>query len=159
MGQSVLALPQAFLKAPQLNDLPYARYAAPMMRRNSPSVALRIDSFADILLSFGFSDADVLGRAVRDWMKLFDVVQPDRIVLDYAPAAQLAAQLQGLPAFQITNGFDSPPADCPIYGIAMRGPYLERLNARKLDQISTTLIQLGLDLMGKPGPSVDEYLN
>jgi len=46
-----------------------------------------------ILLAFGFADANALGRAVRSWIQLFEIVQPDSVLLDYAPAAQLAAQL------------------------------------------------------------------
>lgn len=158
-AQPVWAVPPAFLQAPQLQGMPHPRYAAPMMRPNAPPPAQRVDSFADILLSFGFADANVLGRAVRAWLALFETVQADSIVLDYAPAAQLAAHLLGLPAFQITNGFDTPPPDCPIFGITMRGPYLERLNAKKLDKISTVLTQVGQDLMGRLGPTLDVYFN
>jgi len=156
-AQPVWAVPPAFLQAPQLSGLPHLRYAAPMMRPNAPTPSQRIDSFADILLSFGFADANVLGRAVRGWLKLFETVQADRVVLDYAPAAQLAAQLLGLPAFQITNGFDAPPPDCPIFGITVRGPYLERLNAQKLTKISAAVTQVGQDVMGRPGPVLDAY--
>jgi UDP:flavonoid glycosyltransferase YjiC (YdhE family) len=158
-AQPVWAVPPAFLQAPQLKSLPHPRHAAPMMRPDTPLPSQRIDSYADILLSFGFADTQVLGRAVRAWLKLFEVVQADSIVLDYAPAAQLAAQLLGLPAFQITNGFDAPPPDCPIFGIAVRGPYLERLNAQKLTHISTALNQVGQDVMGQPGPSLEAYFN
>jgi hypothetical protein len=158
-AQPVWAVPPAFMHAPQLTGLPHPRHAAPTMRPNAPPSSQRVDSFADILLSFGFADAQALGRAVRAWLKLFETVQADCIVLDYAPAAQLAAQLLGLPAFQITNGFDAPPPDCPIFGITARGPYLERLNAKKLSQISTALTQVGQDVMGKPGPGLDAYFN
>jgi len=80
-------------------------------------------------------------------------------VLDYAPAAQLAVQLLGLPAFQITNGFDAPPPDCPVYGITARGPRLERINAQKLAKISGVLAQVGQDVMGRHGPSLEDYFH
>lgn len=158
-AQPIWAVPSAFMQAPQLNGLSHERHAAPMMGRHSPAPSPRIESFADILLSFGFAEVDVLGRAVRGWVQLFDTVQPDRIVLDYAPAAQLAAQLLGLPAFQISNGFDAPPPDCPIFGITVRGPYLERLNAHKLEKISAAMVQVGRDVMGRPGPTLADYFN
>jgi len=158
-AQPVWAVPPAFIQHEQLTHLPHPRCAAPMMRLNTPPPSTRIDSFADILLSFGFADARVLGQSVQAWMKLFETVQADSVVLDYAPAAQLAAQLLGLPAFQITNGFDAPPPDCPIFGITARGPYLERLNAQKLTQISAALTRVGQDVMGRPGPTLDAYFN
>lgn len=158
-SEPVFALPPAFMQAPQFNGLPHARFIAPMMRQGTPAQPSRIDSFADILLSFGFADVAVLGQAVRAWVQLFEAVQPCSIVLDYAPAAQLAAQLLGVRAFQITNGFDAPPPDCPVFGIAVRGPYLEQLNARKLEQISTCMAQVGRDVTGSPGPTLADYFN
>jgi len=160
-SEPVFALPPEFMNAPQFSSLPqaqpYTRFASPMMWQATPATPSRIDSFADILLSFGFADANALSRAVRAWVQLFEVVQPDSVLLDYAPAAQLAAQLLGVRAFQITNGFDAPPPNCPVFGIAMRGPYLEQLNTRKLAQISLTLAQVGRDVMGRSGPAVDDY--
>lgn len=158
-GEPVWVLPPAFMQAAQFSNLPHARFAAPLMRQAAPAQPLRIDSFADILLSFGFGDAAVLGRAVRAWAQLFETVRPCSIVLDYAPAAQLAAQLLGVRAFQITNGFDAPPPNCPVFGITVRGPYMEQLNARKLQQISTTMAQVGHDVTGRPGPTLEDYFN
>lgn len=158
-GKPMWAVPTAFMQAPQLSGLTHPRRAAPKLRPSHHPPSQRIDSFADIMLSFGFADAKVLGTAVRAWQQLFDEVQADIVVLDYAPAAQLAAQLSELPAFQITNGFDAPPPECPIFGISARGPYLERLNTQKIDQINTTLIQVGHDVIGRPGPSLQAYFS
>lgn len=157
--EPVWALPPDFMHAAQFSSLSHVRFAAPMMRQTAPTPPSRIDSFADILLSFGFADVAILGRAVRAWVQLFETVEPCSIVLDYAPAAQLAAQLLGVKAFQITNGFDAPPPSCPVFGIDVRGPYLEQLNARKLEQISSALAQTGQNVAGRPGPSLEDYFN
>lgn len=129
------------------------------MRQAVPAASQRIDSFADILLSFGFGDAAVLGESVRAWVRLFETVQPHSVVLDYAPAAQLAAQLLGLRVFQVSNGFDAPPAHCPVFGIALRGPYVERLNMQKLARLNVTMGQVGRDITGRPSPALEAYFN
>ena len=121
-GEPVWAVPPAYMQAPQLRGVPHARHAAPVMRQAAPAARQRIDSFAYILLSFGFGDVAVLGEAVRARVQLFETVQPRSVVLDYAPAAQLAAQLLGLRASQISSGFNAPPADCPVFGVTLRGP-------------------------------------
>ena len=156
-SEPVFALPTAFMQAPQLSALPYARLASPLVQQSLAKPPSRIDSFADILMSFGFGDALALGQAVCAWAQLFEAVRPDSVMLDYAPTAQLAAQLLQVPAFQITNGFDAPPANCPIFGIAVRGPYLDQLNARKLAQISAAFAKAGQTATGKTGPSLEAY--
>ena len=123
-----------------------------------PANAARTDftplSFADILLSFGFGDSDALATQVKAWLDVMHAVQPDRVLLDYAPAAQLAAHLVGLPAAQITNGFDAPPADCPTFGLGLRGPYVERLNQQKVARISATIEEVAMRLAGHRNASL-----
>ncbi len=158
-SEPVFALPPAFMQAPQFSGLPYARFASPVVRQPIAKPASRIDSFADILMSFGFGDARALGQAVCAWAQLFEVVQPHSVLLDYAPTAQLAAQLLRVPAHQITNGFDAPPPNCPVFGIAVRGPYLDQLNARKREQLNLALAHAGQIATGEPGPALDAYFN
>lgn len=71
-------------------------------------------SFADILAEFGFSDHETLSGLIRAWQSLFEVYRPDVLVGDYAPAAQFAARLSGLPCMQLATGFDCPPALAPF---------------------------------------------
>lgn len=100
-------------------------------------------SFADILVALGFADRERLRSAVIEWIKLFEAERIDRVVLDYAPAAQLAALVAGVPAWQITNGFDAPPADCPLFGIGVRGPMLEQRNRERVDALNSSLAAVG----------------
>lgn len=95
--------------------------------------------FADILLGIGFAEPPTLEAQTIAWMRLYGQVRPDRVVIDYAPAAQLAALLQGLPAVQLTNGFDSPPAHCPPYESRLRGPYLRQHAAARVQQVERNL--------------------
>lgn len=155
--EPVLALPEASLHAPQFDGLPYPRMAAPAMPRIAPKPSVRMESFADILLSFGMGDAVQLAEATHQWMQLLDTLQPAGVVLDYAPVAQLATQLTGLRTFQLTNGFDAPPADCPPFDLGMRGPYLQQRNAGKLAQLSAAFAQVGQQLTGQPGPTLQAY--
>ena len=138
----VWAIPHAFITAPEVCNLNHQIVSVPTARLQDGKALGTVHSFADILISFGFSDIESLTQSVRAWMQLIERIAPLSIVLDYAPAAQLAALLLGLPAYQITNGFDSPPADCPVYGLTVRGPYLDRLNIQKLDDINSTVAQV-----------------
>lgn len=155
--QPVLALPHNSLHAAQFNGLPYIRVAAPALPRIDPQPSVRMESFADILLSFGLGQAAALAEATHQWMQLLKTVQPVAVVLDYAPVAQLATQLIGVRTFQLTNGFDAPPAECPPFNLGMRGPYLQQRNAGKLAQLSTAFAHVGQQLTGQPGPTLQTY--
>lgn len=157
-SQPVLALPKHSLNSPQFSRLPYTLIAAPDLPRIAPQPSVRMESFADILLSFGLGESAPLAEATHQWMQLLERVQPAAVVLDYAPIAQLATQLSGQRTFQLTNGFDAPPADCPPFDLGMRGPYLQQRNEHKLAQLSTAFVQVGQQLSGQPGPTVQAYL-
>lgn len=116
--------------AARVNDV---RMVAPgELVQAAPRLALRSGgrgsarSFAEVLLGLGWGDTVELGSALSAWMRLLGSSSDvDAVVLDYAPAAQLAACLIGLPAIQLTNGFDSPPPNMPPFGWGIRGPWVE----------------------------------
>ena len=95
--------------------------------------------YADILLGMGFGNEAVLEAQVTAWLNVFARVKPDRVLIDYAPAAQLAALLAGLPTVQVTNGFDSPPAECPPYEGQVRGPYLRQHAAAQVQKVERAM--------------------
>jgi len=66
-------------------------------------------TFADILFNAGFTQEQVLEKAVQDWRGIFDKVKPDVVVQDHSPCALLA--LQGWPAASalLGTGFACPP--------------------------------------------------
>jgi UDP:flavonoid glycosyltransferase YjiC (YdhE family) len=102
----------------------------------TPADTARANSYAHQLLRFGFGDAAQLERQTRAWLGLFSHLQPDAVLLDYAPVAQFAAAMSGLLAVQITNGFDAPPPDCPAYELGAAGPYFQQRSAEQIGQIN-----------------------
>lgn len=104
-----------------------------------------VNSFADVLLTLGFHDPQEVARVVRAWMEIFDAIQPQSVVLDFAPAAQLAAHLVGLRAYQLTNGFDAPREPCPPFGLRGNSPEQQRVHAARLGLLSSVLQTVGQD--------------
>jgi UDP:flavonoid glycosyltransferase YjiC (YdhE family) len=92
-----------------------ARIVAPAWDRPAPHAPPV--SFAGVLEALGYADPDRLATAVQQWWTLFDRLRIERLVVDYAPAALLAAVWAGLPTLHLTNGFDAPPADAPPFDI------------------------------------------
>ncbi len=155
----VWVVPFAYKSHPLLLEESCEIYTVPTVGRDTATRSNRVDSFADILISLGFADAEFMRRQTKSWMALFREIAPDRVVLDYAPIAKLSAYLMQIPALEITNGFDAPPADCPIFGIFIRGAYLEQKNAQKVQLIDETIRSLSRDISdGVPG-GINHYVN
>jgi hypothetical protein len=142
-GEPVWVVPRSQRHAPALAALSQRREEAPVLEQQTFGPDFRADSFADVLLASGFGDAGRLLAAVDGWTRIIDMLAPECVVLDYAPAAQLTSQLLGLPAFQLTNGFDAPPPDCPPYaGVRAASPLGQR-TAERVERLSETIAQVG----------------
>jgi UDP:flavonoid glycosyltransferase YjiC (YdhE family) len=74
----------------------------------------RASGYADILLSQGWSDVDVLWGLTQSWLKLMKMFQPDLVVHDYSPTARLATHIANVPAVHVGNGFELPPPTAPL---------------------------------------------
>lgn len=74
----------------------------------------RASGYADILLSQGWSDAQVLWGLTQNWHNLLRMFRPDTVVVDYSPTALLATQIAAIPTVLIGNGFELPPAADPL---------------------------------------------
>ena len=136
-----------------------AGWAAVWAPSTAPSTARAApQSFADILSRFGFADEAVLVGQVQAWLDRMETLRIDRVLLDYAPAAQLAAHLAAIPAAQVTNGFDAPPAHCPTFGLSLRGPFIEQRNARVVAAVTDTIAAVGRRLVGKSGVGLQAML-
>ncbi|OOG79569.1 hypothetical protein B0E41_23075 [Hydrogenophaga sp. A37] len=72
---------------------------------------MQLSSFAGVLAAQGWTDGPWLTGALAAWQRLFSVVKPACVVLDYAPLACLTAWLSGVPALHVSSGFDAPPPD------------------------------------------------
>lgn len=71
-------------------------------------------SYADILISQGFTRADEMIGRVKAWDHLFDLVRPDLVVADHAPTALVAAWISAQPAVAFGTGFTIPPRLSPF---------------------------------------------
>ncbi|SEM42267.1 UDP:flavonoid glycosyltransferase YjiC, YdhE family [Variovorax sp. YR750] len=135
----------------------FASPAIPGIATAGQEATTRLSSFADVLLVLGFHDVRAVEVAVTRWLKLFAAVQPTAVLCDYAPFALLAACVAGIPATQITNGFDAPPPDFPLFDSTVRGPYLERVNAQKIAKLDQTVTRVGRTL-GATGLCLADFM-
>jgi hypothetical protein len=86
-------------------DFPWEQIIAPPLpfsgRENSYT-------FADILATFGFTQADLLRHHLQSWQDILTTVDPDLVITDHAPGLVLASQ--GLvPTVVIGSHFAVPP--------------------------------------------------
>ena len=64
---------------------------------------------ADIWLRCGFASPPHAKACVLQWLALFEGVKPAAILVDASPAALYAAQVSGIHAVALGNGFELPP--------------------------------------------------
>ena len=88
---------QAPLWLPQINGLP------------EPPL-----NYSEILMRYGYSNADGLAGLVSAWRALFELHGSDVIVADHSPTALLAARSMGLAATTLGTGFHVPPRRTPM---------------------------------------------
>lgn len=157
-GEPVWVVPRSQHDAEPLRALSQRCLQAPVLEQQTFGPDFRADSFADVLLASGFDDVGRLGAAVDAWADLVDQLAPECVVLDYAPAAQLTCQLLGLPAFQLTNGFDAPPPECPPYAGVRADSALGRRTAERAGRLSETIAEVGLRFGGPRGSSLAKIL-
>ena len=70
---------------------------------------------ADIWLRCGFASPPHAAVCVRQWLALFEGLMPAAVLADASPLALYAAQMAGLPAVALGNGFALPP---PLPGLS-----------------------------------------
>ena len=106
-------------------------------------------SFADLLVAQGFLQREYLVRSIREWHAVWQRERINALVADYAPVAQLAALLVGMPVLQITNGFDCPSADLPTFGTRFGGKYFEQRNATTVAALENCLDDIGREFRSR----------
>jgi UDP:flavonoid glycosyltransferase YjiC (YdhE family) len=79
-----------------------------------PPTGVAWESRATILWKFGFHSSDVIADRFRAWDALLHREQPDVVVLQAAPFAQLAAHAGGYPSVEFGIGYDVPPRHMPF---------------------------------------------
>lgn len=92
----------------------YPVYQAPVWQPVLNAGAERPISYAEILLNQGFGNSAKLASMVRAWIRLFQLLKPDLLVLDFSPTAMLAAHIAGIRHCTIGLGFFLPPRLTPV---------------------------------------------
>ena len=64
---------------------------------------------ADIWLRCGFASPPHAQACVLQWLALFEALKPVAILVDASPVVLYAAQVAGMPAVALGNGFELPP--------------------------------------------------
>jgi UDP:flavonoid glycosyltransferase YjiC (YdhE family) len=104
-------------------------------------------NYAEVLMRFGFLDANMLAAQIRGWRELARATGSEVMVADHAPSAILAARTLGLRCVVVGNGFTVPPFVSPTPNMR---PWLavpeERLadsDRRVVDTINVALARFG----------------
>jgi UDP:flavonoid glycosyltransferase YjiC (YdhE family) len=71
-------------------------------------------NYSEILMRYGYLNADGLAGLVGGWRSLFALHGSDVIVADHSPTALLAARSMGLAAVTLGTGFYCPPRQTPL---------------------------------------------
>lgn len=93
-------------------------------------------NYSEILMRYGYLDADGLAGLVSAWRSLFALHASDVIVADHSPTALLAARSMGLPATTLGSGFYFPPRQTPM--LNMR-PWLN-VSRERLEHSDATVL-------------------
>lgn len=157
-GRPVWALPRTRLQKAAFFDPSHERIEAPGAAVHRPSNGTALRSFADVLMHLGFEEVSAMAIRVRRWMRLLEQLAPACVILDCAPAAQLASQLMGLRCFQLTNGFDAPPARCPAFGVDGPPSQAMPLQAAGLAALERNLRRTALLCTGRKEVTVAGFL-
>lgn len=102
---------------------------------------------AETLLRIGFLHPSALAGLVRAWRALVGLVQPDLLVLDFAPTALLATRGLCLPRVLLGDTFALPPRQVPLPAYRWWRPEpalrLAEPERHALDGANAVLAQLG----------------
>jgi UDP:flavonoid glycosyltransferase YjiC (YdhE family) len=113
-GHTVLvAVREVPAAAPFLGPVGIPFVQAPHLPR-ALALPERASGYADILLSQGWGDSQILWGLTQSWHNLIRLFRPDAAVLDHSPTARLATQIAAIPTVMIGNGFELPPATDPL---------------------------------------------
>jgi UDP:flavonoid glycosyltransferase YjiC (YdhE family) len=93
-------------------------------------------SIAEALHNAGYHSSAALAVKLAAWRDLVDVVQPDVVIVNFAPTAILAARAASVPVLQFGTGYAVPPKMEPIPGYSLIGKVAtKRLLASEQDAL------------------------
>ncbi len=99
-------------------------------------------SYADIMLRFGYADADELFGLVGAWCELARLTRAELILTDFAPTALLAARCLGLPCMLFSSCFAIPPARHPLPNMRPWSPVSPGLLRQLDDHVCQSINQV-----------------
>lgn len=94
-----------------LNPLSYFEFSEKLKVLPCPSIYSyeakvdSISSIASILLGRGYGEVKHLSVMLKCWDSIFSLVQPDIVMIDYAPTALIAARMNNIKRIVIGSGF------------------------------------------------------
>lgn len=116
-------------------------YQAPILQ--VPSGGLPpAENHADLLLRVGYRNVRPVIGVVRGWLRLFDLLRPNLIVLDRAPSVLLAARIAGIDRVDIGLGFFWPPATTPMPSLQPWKPSSEAARLEREQQVVAVINQV-----------------
>ena len=91
-GHSVTVVLQDLHRAQDFFHNPNIRYLQSPLPVRRPKGAPKAFNQAEILINRGYGNVDILASLIKAWQNLYRLINPDTIIFDYAPTAQLAAR-------------------------------------------------------------------
>lgn len=106
-------------------------------------------NYAEILLRFGYHDANCLQGLVAGWRSALELLETDAVVASHSPTALLAARTLDIPAVTLGSGFYVPPHVNPVPNMR---PWMPAPPQRLIesDRMVTHSINTVLSHYGKP---------
>lgn len=87
-------------------------YQAPLATLEEKSLH-GISNYSELLFASGYHDYVQVESLTTAWADLFDLLEPDLLVVDHAPTALLTANFLGIDSVRIGTGFFAPPKETP----------------------------------------------
>ncbi len=110
-------------------------------------------SLAEIILEYGYLEPDGLAGQVQGWRTLFELVQADVVVGDYAPTAMLAARSMGLRFAMVGIGFTLPPPGRALPGLRD----WENIAPQRLAQAEARVLEVANAVLARHGAAPLEW--
>lgn len=130
-------------------------YQAPVCQQ-APAGLMPALNFTETLFRVGFHDPEVLASLMLAWRYLLELLNPDLIVFDHAPVAQLATHALDCDRIIFSNSFSVPPAGFPSYRFWLKEPDAKQ-RIRNSEQTCLDIANKALASLGsQPVKDLDE---
>ncbi len=94
-------------------------YQAPLAASRAPRDFVP-RTWAEVLQRSGFANAESLSELMRAWRSLWEAIEPDLIIFNFAAVSTLAARALRVPTAHLGLGYSLPPKLAPLPAIQPR---------------------------------------